>query len=112
MNARPGVWIAAIGVSVFALLAFTQLTLFVVPPIGVVPEGRTLVITRLTNGKFIDSADAMCVRIQGHVNLLCRAMTMGAVADNAIILVRLPYSRTLDRISTGGIEYGNPPQTE
>jgi hypothetical protein len=32
-------------------------------PIGAAPEGGTLLILRLNNGKFIDSADAMCGRI-------------------------------------------------
>lgn len=86
----------------------TQVTIFVVQPIGAVPEGRTLVISRLNKTKFIDSADAMCERIQGSVNLLCRGLVLGQVANNATIYLRLPYSRTLYLISTGGKEYGNP----
>lgn len=96
--------------SVLAVVVIaTQITLFVVQPIGAVPEGRTLVILRLNNGKFIDSADAMCARIQDGVNLLCRAMVLGAVAKNSTILAQLPYSRTLYQVSTGGVEYTNPP---
>jgi hypothetical protein len=97
--------------AIFVFVA-SQITLFVVPPIGAIPEGGTLVILRLNQGKFIDSADAMCVRIQNRVNLLCRGMVLATVANNATVLMRLPYSRTLYGISTGGVEYGNPPEAE
>jgi hypothetical protein len=90
------------------VFAASQVTFFVVQPIGAVPEGRTLLILRPNNSKLIDSADSMCVRIQESVNLLCRGMAMAAVANNAKILARLPYSRTLYMLSTGGVEYGNP----
>ena len=53
----------------------------------------------------IDSADAMCLRIQDGVNLLCRGMVLGQILENATIYLRLPYSRTLYLISTGGAEY-------
>ena len=43
----------------------TKITLFVIPPIGAIPEGKILVIHRLEKTKFIDSPDAMCERIQG-----------------------------------------------
>lgn len=110
MSARPGVWVAVIGI-VMAIIAYTQLTLFVVPPIGAVPEGRTILMLRGAGSKFIDSPDAMCIRIQEYVNLICRGMVLGGLS-NATILARLPYSRTLDRWSTGGVEYTNPPKPE
>ena len=91
--------------SVFLILVSTQITFFVVQPIGAAPEGRTLIITRLNGGNFIDSADAMCERIQGGVSLLCRGLVMGQVAQNATIYLRLPYSATLYHISTGGKSY-------
>jgi len=84
---------------------YTQITIFVIPPIGALPEGRTLVMTRLNKTEFVDSPDAMCERIQGGVNLLCRGMAMGAVAKNATIIARLPYSSWLYKISTGGKTY-------
>lgn len=97
--------IVTIGVIVILALASTQVTVFVVQPIGAVPEGRTVVMSRLTNTKFIDSADAICLRIQDGVSLLCRGMVLGQVLDEANIYLRLPYSRTLYRISTGGTEF-------
>ena len=47
----------------------------------------------------------MCVRIQDGVNLLCRGMVFGQILEDATIYLRLPYSRTLYLISTGGAEY-------
>ncbi len=85
---------------------WSQVTIFVVQPIlGAAPEGRTLVISRLHGTNFIDSADSMCERIQGNVNLLCRGMVLGQVGKNATIYLRLPYSETLYSISTGGKSY-------
>ena len=84
---------------------YTQLTILVIPPIGALPEGRTVVITRLSKTEFIDSPDAMCERIQGGVSLLCRGMVMGAVIEKATILARLPYSSLLYNISNGGKQY-------
>ncbi|MEO8466274.1 MAG: hypothetical protein ABI640_13100 [Gammaproteobacteria bacterium] len=103
---RAFIWLLLIAVVLVA--AATQITLFIVHPIGAAPEGRTLVIARLRKGRFIDSADAMCARTQAGVSLLCRAVMTAGVVNNAPILARLPYSRTLYLISTGGAEYGAP----
>ena len=92
-----------------ALVLYTQITIFVVPPIGAVPEGRTIVLLRYgvndegevirLKTDFIDSADAVCRRKMGYVILLCRAVTMGMVAKSSKILLRLPYSETLSQIA-------------
>ncbi len=89
----------------FGIFAYTQLTIFVIQPIGAVPEGRTIVMWRVGKLKFIDSADAACVREMGGVNLLCRGGMLAGVANNSDIIVRLPYSETLYLISTGGKTY-------
>jgi len=62
------------------LAVYTQLTIFVVPPIGAVPDGRTLILWRysiqadgVVKGlklEFVDTADAACTRTMGYVNLL------------------------------------------
>jgi len=88
------------------IVFLSQITFFVVQPIGAVPEGRTLVILRMNKTKFIDSADAMCEREMGSVSLLCRGMMMAAIANKGTILVRLPYSDFLYKISTDGKTYG------
>lgn len=86
-------------------LIYTQLTLFIVPPIGAVPKGKTLIMLRLNKGNFIDSPDAMCERIQGGVSLLCRGIILGTVGEKSIILLRLPYSESLYLLSTEGKTY-------
>ena len=75
-----------LGLVIIGLLIYTQLTIFIMQPIGAVPEGRTVVMLRLNKTKFIDSADALCEREMGSVNLLCRGMAMASVAENANIL--------------------------
>ena len=97
---------ALLGILIIAgAVAYWQLSIFVVQPIGAVPEGRTLVITRLTNLKFIDSANAFCNREMGYVNLLCRGVVLGKVAEEAKIVLRLPYNQWLYKVSTGGAVY-------
>jgi hypothetical protein len=91
--------------AVLVFLTYTQITIFIIPPIGALPEGKTIIITRLNKTEFIDSPDGMCDRIQGGVSLLCRGIIMGAVVEKSTILLRLPYSSWLYSISTGGKEY-------
>lgn len=86
---------------------YTQFTVFVIPPIGALPEGKTVIIARLGETEFIDSPDSVCERIQGGVSLLCRGMVMGAVIENSKIILRLPYSSFLYGISTGGKTYAH-----
>ncbi len=97
--------IVLVTLTILFIVTYTQVTIFVIPPIGALPEGRTIVISRLNKTEFIDSADGMCERIQGGVNLLCRMAIMGAVAEKSTILLRLPYSSWLYGISTGGKTY-------
>lgn len=92
-------------ISVIAILIYTQITLFVIQPIGIIPEGKTLVILKLNKTEFIDSADAMCEREMGGVNLFCRIGMLGVVTSKSEILFRLPYSSVLYEISTGGVTY-------
>ncbi|MBB6249532.1 hypothetical protein [Nitrospirillum iridis] len=94
----------AAALAVVAILC-TQITIFVIQPIGSIPDGKTLVISRLNKMEFIDSADAMCDRIQDGVSILCRGMLLGTVAKNATIYLRLPYSKWLYSVSTGGKEF-------
>jgi hypothetical protein len=97
--------ISLVAILTLMVLIYSQLTFFVVAPIGAVPEGRTVVMLRLNKTEFIDSADGICDRMQGGVSLMCRLFTMGAVLEKATIIARLPYSETLYNISTGGKKY-------
>lgn len=93
-------------VSIIASLIFyTQITIFVIQPIGAIPDGKTLIILRTDKTEFIDSPDAICERIQGGVSLLCRLMVLGTIANKSEILYKLPYSELLYSISTKGKAY-------
>lgn len=92
-------------IAIFFIVTYTKITIFVIHPIGAVPDGKTLIISRLNKTEFIDSADAMCERIQGGVNLLCRGMLLGTIAEKSTIYFRLPYSEWLYLISTKGKQY-------
>lgn len=105
MNKKTGTILVLLILAAACLVFYTQFTIFVVPPIGALPEGKTLIITRLNKTNFIDSPDAMCDRLQGGVSLLCRGVVLGAVAEKATIYARLPYSEWLYLISTGGKKY-------
>ncbi|QKJ90924.1 hypothetical protein [Agrobacterium pusense] len=97
----------------FAVVIFASIGIWlggiriiVVQPIGALPEGATIVAAGLGNVRLIDSPDAMCSRQQGGVSLLCRAAALGAIADSGKILLRLPYSETLFRITGGPFRDG------
>lgn len=102
---KKGPILTLIVVAIICLISYTQLTLFVVPPIGALPEGKTVIILRLNKTNFIDSPDALCERIQGGVSLLCRGLTLAGVLEKSKILMRLPYSESLYLISTNGQTY-------
>lgn len=87
------------------VIAATQVSIVVIQPIGAIPEGRTVIISRLTNVKFIDSPDAICQRLQDGVSLLCRGVILARITQEAKIYARLPYSKVLYSISTGGASY-------
>jgi hypothetical protein len=100
---RWAIWVAATVILLW--IVSTQITIFVVQPIGAIPEGKTLVITRYGALKFIDSADAVCQRKGVGVSLVCRALVLGQVANSSKILLRLPYSEPLYLLSTNGKSY-------
>lgn len=103
---RINPWImASLGLPILLFAAASQVTIFVIQPIGALPEGKTLVISRMSNTKFIDSADAICERTQGGVSLICRIGAMGGTLKNAQVYARMPYMHWLYQISTGGKEY-------
>lgn len=100
--------IVIIGLALLILIGYvltTQITIFVVQPIGAVPQGKTLIISRLNTLNFIDSADAWCQRKREGVSLLCRGMALAKISKTATVYLRLPYSETLYLWSTGGKEY-------
>lgn len=81
---------------------------FVVQPIGAIPNGGTVIYYRWgLNMPFIASADGIQQKSSGQVNLIGRAVLIGGIGN--IIknrkLFSLPYFHTLYLWSTGGREY-------
>lgn len=103
MSKRKIIFLVAL--AAFMIVAYTQVTFFVIQPIGAVPEGLTLVIWRTGKLNFVDSADGLCARESNGVSLLCRMTVLGTVAQNSKVIARLPYSETLYLISTDGKQY-------
>lgn len=92
-----------------AVLVLAVVTLrpgfFVVQPIGAVPDGVTIFyLSRGENLNFVESADGMCLRMQGGVNLLCRGIAMAKFIETYEdeIVVRLPYSEWMYAWTTDG----------
>lgn len=80
--------------------------MFVVQPIGAVPDGVTLVLMG-RRSQFVESADGICLRSTGQVTLLCRMAAFAKVGQEDKILIRLPYSKTLYLWSTNGQSFEN-----
>jgi hypothetical protein len=103
---RPQILLAVVVVlAALSVVAVLNVSIFVIQPIGAVPDGRTIILKRVGKLRFIDSADAICEREMGGVSLLCRGGILAAVVKNSDIYMRLPYSRWLYLWSTGGKEY-------
>ncbi len=97
---------AVVAAVVAAMVLGAQfITIFVTQPIGALPDGATVIVTRGSRMMFIDSPDGWCERNNGGVSLPCRGAAMAGVAEHRKILLRLPYSSTLYSISTGGRFY-------
>ena len=88
----------------FSIWAYNTTSLIAIQPIGAVPDGVTLWVHRDgRNLEFFDSPDAMCLRAMGSVNLLCRGMMLGKIAeDKDQIITRLEYREDVYLRSTGG----------
>lgn len=87
------VWIAvAVALIAVPLLAYLAgVRIFVIQPIGAIPEGVTVIVADVPGLNAIDSPDAFCERETGSVSLLCRGAVAGRVAQDGTILARLPY---------------------
>ena len=94
--------IAAVAVGAVAIGVWAGgIRIVVIQPIGALPQGVTAVVSGVRDVRLIDSPDAICAREHGGVSLLCRGATAAAIVRQGKILLRLPYSETLFRI-TGG----------
>lgn len=62
---------------------------FVVPPIGALPPGVTLIVANAPGLQLVDSADAMCARTMGYVTVLCRGMGLAAMTKTTSFQISL-----------------------
>lgn len=97
-------WVAVAALTAITVLAYVNLGLYTVQPIGALPEGRTVIIWRDSGEPFFNSADALCLERTGGVSLLCRGVAMGQAPTDRI-LVRLPYMHWAYLRSTNGQEF-------
>jgi len=100
---------------IFAWLALVALVLFrsfcgifVIQPIGAIPDGGTIIYWRSgLNIPFIASADGLQQELDGGVSLFGRGAILAGLSDllRERKIISLPYSETLYLWSTGGREY-------
>lgn len=93
---------------ILALIGYFSFGVFVIQPIGAIPDGATIVYFRLgLNLPLVSSADGLLLEKTGSVSLFGRGMMMAALSKPIIArkVIALPYSRTLYLISTDGAEF-------
>ena len=108
MNSIKKLFIVFSLVLTFLLALYFSVGVFVIQPIGMLPEGKTMVYWRLgTKMPFITSADGMLEKTGQDISLFGRAMALAAIVSQIgdKRIVDLPYSHNLYIISTCGKEY-------
>jgi len=107
-NSKKGLIITLLVFFLTVGFVYSTMGLFVVQPIGAIPEGTTVLYWRYdTTLPFISSADGLLLEKGQGVSLLGRAVVLGAIGElmEERKIMNLPYSRTLYLISTGGKEF-------
>lgn len=87
---------------------YSNIGIFVIQPIGMLPEGVSMVYWRSgTKLPFISSADGLLLETMGEVSLLGRMAMLGKMSEllEKKRIARLPYSEWLYLRSTGGVEF-------
>lgn len=82
----PAAWIAGFRV-------------IVIQPLNTLPDGGTAIVWGLSDFRLLDSADAKCLRDEGSVDVFCRISVLRNVAENGRVIIRLPYSEILFKLS-------------
>jgi hypothetical protein len=83
------------------VVVYTQVGLYSIQPMGVMPEGVTLLVRRVAGESFFNSPDAVCLRTEGDVSLLCRSRVLAETPDDRVIL-KFPFWQWAYQMSTGG----------
>ena len=105
MKTRKFVLIFTVAFLLFFRFAFG---LFVIQPIGAIPEGATIVYWRLgTNMDFVESADGLVLKTGAGLSLLTRGLALSTSASVVVDrkVVKLPYSSFLYGLTTNGRFY-------
>ena len=100
--------ITLIGIALIIGFIYFTMGLFVVQPIGAIPEGATVLYWRYgAKLPVISSADGLLSKKEQGVSLLGRAVALGTIGTLVTErkIIKFPYSRTLYLISTGGREF-------
>lgn len=87
---------------ILLVIIYTRIGVYTIQPMGVVPDGVTLVVWRDAGQPFFDSPDATCIRTEGSISLLCRGTAI-AVAPIGSAILKLPFWNWAYLQSTGGI---------
>jgi hypothetical protein len=107
MHMRKWIWILTPIIVVTAAWWVIRPGVFTVQPLGVFPEGITIVYhSRGPDMPFFASPDGLCLKLKVDMSLLCRGIALAAVEPlTERILFRLPYSHCAYLASTGGYEF-------
>lgn len=106
MKNSTKVWILLILIGVLVALFFGLTGIYVVQPIGAIPDGISILYFRPgLNLPYFSSADGFLLENVGSVSLLSRAAAMGQIFGliEDRIIVRLPYMDFAYRISMKGV---------
>ena len=96
--------------ALLGLLLFIRIFcgIFVIQPIGAIPEGVTIVYWRTgLNLPFVTSADGFLIDSGVGISLLSRGMTLAKLSEPILEkeIMRFSYSETLYLWSTGGKQF-------
>lgn len=92
-------------IGALSIFAVKKITIFTVQPIGSIPDGISIVMWKQKDEPFFNSPDAMCLKIQGGVSLLCRGMAINRYFDEKNVIYRMKYKESFYLKSTGGKRY-------
>jgi len=105
MKNKAGIWVV-LGVA-FLFIGYFSLGIFVIQPIGAIPEGKSILFLRMgMDIPFISSVDGILLKKMGSVSLMSRAMGMAAIGKPILErkIFSFPYIEKLYLISTDGTE--------
>ncbi len=92
------------------IFIYSNIGIFVIQPIGMIPEGISIVYWRSgTKLPFLSSADGLLLKTTGEVSILGRMVMLGKMSEllEKKTITKLPYSEWFYLKSTGGVKFAN-----